>query len=394
MTGPIDKAPQAASGDATCDLAIVGGGLAGGLLAYALSVRRPDLDVRLIEPETHFGGNHIWSFFATDIAPADRWIVEPFIDHEWDGYEVRFPKYRRRFDTGYASIRSEHFDTKLRAMLPTAWSVKAGAVDLSPTRVSLDTQVNIEATGVIDARGAADGSFLDVGWQKFLGQELLLARPHGLTAPIIMDASVPQLDGYRFVYVLPFGPDRLFIEDTYYSDGAAIDRDELATRIADYARDAGWQVTGIMSEESGALPVTMGGDFEGYWASGGDTAKIGMRAGMFQAATGYSLPLAIRTAAKIVSMQDLSGETLAKELHAFAAAEWQVGKFYRLLNRMSFRAAEPLERFRIYQRFYMLHPKLIERFYAGKSTLFDKARILAGKPPVPIARALKVLQET
>ncbi len=378
----------------TCDLAIVGGGLAGGLIAYALSVKRPELDVRLIEPQTHFGGNHVWSFFSADIAPEDRWIVEPFIDHAWDGYEVRFPAHRRRFDTGYSSIRSENFDARLREKLPASWPVKAGAIDLSPTRVALDTQVNIAATGVIDARGAADGRFLDVGWQKFLGQELQLAAPHGLTAPIIMDASVRQEDGYRFVYVLPFGPDRLFIEDTYYSDGAVIDRDVLAARIADYAAASGWQVTAILSEESGALPVTMGGDFEGYWASGGDAAKVGMRAGMFQAATGYSLPLAVRTAAKIVSMRDLSGEVLVRELHAMAAAEWRTGGFYRLLNRMAFRAADPLDRFIIYQRFYRLRPRLIERFYAGKSTLFDKMRILAGKPPVPIGRALKVFQET
>ena len=378
----------------TCDLAIVGGGLAGGLIAYALSVKRPDLDVRLIEPQTHFGGNHVWSFFSADIAAEDRWIVEPFIDHAWDGYEVRFPAHRRRFDTGYSSIRSENFDARLREKLPASWPVKAGAIDLSPTRVALDTQVNIAATGVIDARGAADGRFLDVGWQKFLGQELQLAAPHGLTAPIIMDASVRQEDGYRFVYVLPFGPDRLFIEDTYYSDGAVIDRDVLAARIADYAAASGWQVSAILSEESGALPVTMGGDFEGYWASGGDAAKVGMRAGMFQAATGYSLPLAVRTAAKIVSMRDLSGEVLVRELHAMAAAEWRTGGFYRLLNRMAFRAADPLDRFIIYQRFYRLRPRLIERFYAGKSTLFDKMRILAGKPPVPIGRALKVFQET
>jgi len=378
----------------TCDLAIVGGGLAGGLLAYAVSVKRPELNVRLIEPEARFGGNHVWSFFSADIAPEHRWIVEPFIDHEWSGYDVRFPRHRRRFDTGYASIRSENFDTKLRALLPAEWPVKASAVDLSPTHVALDSQAKINARGVIDSRGAADGRFLDVGWQKFLGQELQLSAPHGLTAPIIMDASVAQHDGYRFVYVLPFGPDRLFIEDTYYSDGAAIDRDELAARIADYARTNGWDITSVLSEESGALPVTLGGDFEGYWASGGDAAKIGMRAGMFQAATGYSLPLAVRTAAKIVSMRDLSGETLDKELHAFAAAEWESGKFYRLLNRMAFRAAEPAKRVLIYQRFYTLRPKLIERFYAGKSTLFDKARILAGKPPVPIGRALKVLQET
>jgi lycopene beta-cyclase len=61
---------------------------------------------------------------------------------------------------------------------------------------------------------------------------------------------------------------------------------------------------------------------------------------------------------------------------------------------MAFRAAEPDMRFRIYQRFYKLGPGLIERFYAGHSTIFDKMRILAGRPPVPIGRALKVLKET
>jgi lycopene beta-cyclase len=36
---------------------------------------------------------------------------------------------------------------------------------------------------------------------------------------------------------------------------------------------------------------------------------------------------------------------------------------------------------------------LIGRFYAGESTLSDKLRILSGKPPVPLVRALKVLKE-
>ena len=379
--------------ESSVDIAIVGGGLAGGLIAYALSVKRPDLTVRLIEPQAKFGGNHIWSFFSADIAPEHRWIVAPFVDHHWDGYEVRFPQHRRRFDTGYSSIRSPNFDAQLHELLPRDWPVAATAIDVQPSRVLLDTQTSFAARGVIDARGASKGDMLDVGWQKFLGQELHLSAPHGLTAPIIMDASVEQADGYRFVYVLPFAPDRLFVEDTYYSDGRDIDRDALATRIADYARASGWEVAEILSEESGALPVAMGGDFEGYWVSGGPAAKVGMRAGMFQAATGYSLPLAVRTAAKIAAMPDLSSATLIKELHALAAAEWQTGRFYRLLNRMAFRAAAPLERYSIYQRFYRLRPGLIERFYAGHSTMLDKMRILAGKPPVPIGRALKVMRE-
>ena len=67
--------------------------------------------------------------------------------------------------------------------------------------------------------------------------------------------------------------------------------------------------------------------------------------------------------------------------------------FYRLLNRMLLQAAEPEERYRVLQRFYRLPQGLIERFYAGNLTTGDKLRILAGKPPVPIRKALACVSE-
>lgn len=45
-----------------CDIAILGGGLAGGLIALALHRARPDVRVKLIEADDMFGGNHVWSF--------------------------------------------------------------------------------------------------------------------------------------------------------------------------------------------------------------------------------------------------------------------------------------------------------------------------------------------
>ena len=58
---------------------------------------------------------------------------------------------------------------------------------------------------------------------------------------------------------------------------------------------------------------------------------------------------------------------------------------------MLFQAAEPEERWRIFARFYRLPEPLIERFYAGRSTVFDKLRVLTGKPPVPIHRGFAAL---
>jgi lycopene beta-cyclase len=378
----------------TTDIAIVGGGLAGGLTAYALSVKRPDLSIRLIEPAPVLGGNHVWSFFETDIAPEDRWIVEPFVSHRWQGYDVAFPAHRRTLDGVFHSIRSQDFDVKLRALLPTEAPVRAAAVEVTATRVALNDQTSIDAKGVIDARGGADFSKLEAGWQKFVGLELRTAKPHGVTRPMVMDASVEQIDGYRFVYVLPFAEDRLFVEDTYYSDGPEFDRKTIEARVLAYAAAHGWDVAAIVHSEEGALPVTMGGDFDAYWASGeGSAGRIGARAALFHATTGFSLPDAVRTAAMIARLPDLSGQVLADALEAHARAAWARGSFYRLLDRMLFRVAEPEKRYKVLERFYTLRPELIQRFYAGRTTVFDKMRILAGKPPVPFFKAFTVLRE-
>jgi len=42
----------------------------------------------------------------------------------------------------------------------------------------------------------------------------------------------------------------------------------------------------------------------------------------------------------------------------------------------------------VLQRFYGLNGGLIARFYRNKLTKGDKLRILAGKPPVPVTKAL------
>jgi lycopene beta-cyclase len=379
-----------------CDVAIVGGGLSGGLIALALRARRPDLDVRIVDAAPTLGGDHVWSFFGSDVADADRWLVAPLVVHAWQGYRVAFPHLSRRIDATYYSLTSERLDAVVRAALPADAVMTGRAVRAaSATSVDLADGDRIAAKGVIDCRGPGDLSLLELGWQKFVGHELALAAPHGADGPTVMDATVAQIDGYRFVYCLPFADDRMFVEDTYYSDTPALDRTEIGGRIAGYAAARGWRVDAVVREEAGVLPITLGGDFDAYWRSSGTAiAKAGMRAGLFQPATGYSLPDAVRMAVRIAGEADLSGAALAETTHAHARAAWKRGGFYRMLNAMMFRAGDPAERWRIIERFYRLDPMLITRFYAGRSSLRDKARILTGKPPVPVARAIHVLRTT
>jgi lycopene beta-cyclase len=377
----------------SCDVAIVGAGLAGGMIALALKARHPALDVRLIDAADTVGGNHVWSFFGSDVAQEDRWIVAPLVVHAWRGYDVRFPAHARTIDATYYSIESERLDRELRRVLPAhALMLGRKVSGASATAVVLADGDRIEATGVIDARGPGDLTLLDLAWQKFLGRELALTVPHESPRPMVMDATIPQIDGYRFVYCLPFSAERMFVEDTYYSDTPDLNLPVLSKRIDEYVAARGWSVESVVREESGVLPVAMGGDFEAYWRSGGArVAKAGMRAGMFHPTTGYSLPDAVRTAAMLAGLSDFSGAKLHDATHAMARATWKARGFYRMLDTMLFRAAEPEERYRILERFYRLSPALIGRFYAARSTMTDKARVLTGKPPVPISRAVRAI---
>lgn len=372
------------------DISIMGGGLSGGLFALALRRWRPDLSVTLIERDAQCGGNHVWSFFATDLPEHGAALVAPLIEAQWRGYDVRFPAHARHLDTPYAAATSHRLDRALRAALPPHALVTGVAVaSCDGAGVHLADGRTIAAKAVIDARGIEDFGQLTGGWQKFLGQRLKLAIPHGLTRPLVMDATVAQADGYRFVYCLPFAPDEIFIEDTYYADGPALDHDVLAWRIADYARARGWSVLGVLGEEHGVLPVVAGGR-PAEWRDG-HAAPAGARAGLFHPLTSYSLPDALRFALAIAHWPGLGQDNLHEFCRNYSARHWKDNGYYRMLSALLFAAADPAKRYRVLERFYRLDQRLIERFYAGRSTWADKARILAGKPPVAIHRALGVL---
>jgi lycopene beta-cyclase len=373
------------------DLAILGGGLAGGLVALALSQRRPEVRLGLIE-ESAVGGNHVWSHFAGDVAVSTAWLVDPLVAYRWPDYDVAFPAHRRTLRVPYRSVTSERFAEVLRERVPSEVFVHGKVADAEPGRVRLADGRQIRAGAVLDARGPGDAATLELGWQKFVGRTLHTARPHGVDRPMVMDATVAQIDGFRFVYLLPFGPREVFVEDTYYSDTPDLDQPLLQQRISAYAADRGWAVERESRLESGVLPVVIAGDLAKYWASTGtDLAKAGMRAGLFHPTTGYSFPDAVRLAVAIADAPDLSHPALVNVTRRQAERAWTRRGFYRMLDAMLFRAAEPEQRYRVLERFYRLSPALIQRFYAAESTGLDQLRMLSGRPPVPMHRAARAL---
>src|SRR5690606_13218420 len=351
--------------------------------------QRPELRILLLEQGERLGGNHIWSFHDGDLTPAQHAWIAPLVSHRWDAYTVIFPARRRRMPGGYLSIAAQDFARVLGQALAAQVRTGASITRVTPTTVTLASGEVLEAGAVIDGRGAQSSPHMALGFQAFVGQEVRLAQPHGLIEPILMDASVEQGQGYRFVYVLPFFADTLLIEDTHYVDGPAIDAVRLREHIGAYARARSWSIAEVLREEQGVLPITLAGNFPAFWRGHGGQPVSGLRAGLFHPTTGYSLPHAVRLAERIAASQDVTAAALSRVIHFEAEQEWHRQGFFRLLNRMLFLAGEPGDRWQVMQRFYGLPEGLIHRFYAGRLTVLDKLRIVSGKPPVPVGQAIQ-----
>ncbi|MBW7945580.1 MAG: lycopene beta-cyclase CrtY [Sphingomonadaceae bacterium] len=375
------------------DLILVGGGLASGLAGLRLAARRPELRVAIVEAGERIGGDHIWSSFDTDMTPAQRDWTAPLYAARWPRYDVRFPAFTRTLPHGYASARSALLDAAVRAAMPADRLLLGRKVrGLDAAGVTLETGERLGARVVIDGRGHAPTTALELAWQKFVGLEIETLRPHGLTMPLIMDARVDQADGYRFVYVLPWDERRLLIEDTCYSDDPDLDVEAVKARIEAWALGAGLGPHGVVGAERGVLPLALGGNIEALWEAGAPgVARLGMRAGLFHPLTGYSFPDAVRTADLLADLPRFDPDLVYSAVRAHATRTWHGRRYYRTLARMLFRAAAPSARYRVLQHFYRLPDAIVARFYAGASTRTDKLRILAGRPPVPVGRALAVM---
>lgn len=376
------------------DLILVGAGLANGLIALRLRQLHPGLRVLLLESQSAPAGNHTWSFHRDDLSAEQFHWLTPCLSARWSGYEVRFPHLQRTLPGEYCSIASADFARHLTAVCGDDLRTASAVSQVSPTHVTLACGTQLTARAVIDGRGLQATPHLQLGYQAFVGQELQLTQPHGLQQPILMDATVDQQGGYRFVYTLPLSADRLLIEDTHYINQPALDATQARRNITAYAQQQGWPIAHVLREERGSLPITLSGDIDRFWQQQRGQPCSGLRAGLFHATTGYSLPAAMALAEMIARQLPADAAQLSQHIEHFARQHWRAQRFFRQLNRMLFLAGQPEQRWRVMQRFYRLNAGLISRFYAGQLQLRDKARILCGKPPVPVGEAVRALLQT
>ena len=379
------------------DVVVVGGGLAGQLTVLALAARAPSLTVALVERAPSLAGNHTWCCQLSDFLPSEEgrppsWFL-PVVDHRWPHYLVRFPTYERTIEADYLCLRS----TSLASASEQA---------LARNGCSLLTKNSVEQVGrdcatlasgeiltgrlVLDARGGELGDYDGrAGYQKFIGWEIEVEQAGAFPSmPVLMDATVAQIDGYRFVYVLPFSSTRFLIEDTYFSRRKDLNPGLARERLREHLAARGIARFEQVREEGGILPMP--------WAEAerpaGDATAIGYRGGFFHPGTGYSLPRAVLVAERLARLAGSvqSGglaPAAAESLRALRIAWAADDRFARLLNRLAFRLVPPTRlRDAVFSTVYRLPAPVLSRFYAGRTRLRDRLALAAAPTRIPFLR--------
>jgi lycopene beta-cyclase len=312
----------------------------------------------------------------------------------WSGYDVFFPDHARTLAGGYASLTGDHLHAVVSERVHASpngrleLGQRARAVDARGA--TLQDGRRIEGNLVVDCRGPGSAPHTlgwRGGWQKFVGLEVELAAPHGLTRPILMDARVPQRDGYRFVYVLPLADRRLLVEDTVFSDAEPLDEAGMQQGAEDYCSGRGWTIAEIVRVERGALPMPV----TPVAVSRGPALAGGYAGGWFHPGTGYSTPVALQLACFLAGRapQDAVGP----ELRELADSVEHQQRYALLLNELLFLRCAPDLRWDVFSRFYRQPEDLIARYYALRTSRSDRMRALFGRPPkgVSVAKAVGAL---
>lgn len=357
-------------------IAILGAGLWGLLYLHVLKQRHPQIKVKLFEKETLPAWTKTWSCHQSDIPETFKSSILDLNPYVWSKQQVRFPRFCREIPEGYLTFSASTLANRIQSL----WT----------SSIELGRGPSVEEMGeydlVIDTGTKEKISTLS-GYQKFVGIEWECEKPHGVKVPVIMDASVEQLEGYRFFYVLPLSEKRLFVEDTRYSDSAEIDEAAFVSEIQKYTAKFSLVGATEVYREKAALPIPH------YLPQREKPLEkriaLGAGSGFFHPVTGYSFPQ-LFSSLEVLDLALQEKRDLKAALEDWIFSFRKKTRLYYFLNRLLFLAAQPEERLRIFQRFYGLEAGLIQRFYALQLGWRDWTSIFMGKAPVSIRKALEV----
>lgn len=313
------------------DVIVVGAGPAG--LALAAATAERGLDVAIVAPGC---GDAPPRWAPTYCAWADELAAVGHADvvaHRWEHATVNLGAGRTHtLDRAYVLVDKQRLAERLYTRVPTRIDGTAASVTHGPAASeitlvdgrALSARVVVDAAGhrpvLLPARPSAPPALQTAVGRMLVGEGLPWPSDRALLmdfdpGPLGEDPSPPS-----FLYVLPLGPDRAFVEETVLAARPAVPAEVLRQRL-----DRRLAALGVVAETDGPeewVHIPMGGDIR----TDPRVLAYGSVSGMIHPATGYLLPRALgaasRTADALVAGLTAPGGSPAAAVAAANAALW------------------------------------------------------------------------
>ena len=276
------------------DYIIIGGGLSGLQLAYALSndTYFETKRIAVIEPSSKLENDKTWSFWEKG---AGKW--DDIVHKSWSTSKI----YGRKTDIPftispytYKSIRSIDFYTQVLLKLknsPNVTWINDKVINLTEAeKVSVET-VNSKyiARHVFDSRLPSEfkENMTSVNLlQHFKGVVVKVDTPiFNAEEFVMMDYRIVHEDTCSFTYILPFDEYTALVEYTFFSP-ESVEEEVYDEKIVQYLKTIlNIDDYEIIEEERGVIPMST----YTFWNHNSkDITKIGTAGGWVKASSGYS----------------------------------------------------------------------------------------------------------
>lgn len=302
---------------------IAGSGPAGLSVAAAIGERA---DVTVVSPTLSsewFNSYGVW----TDVLRGAGY--EDCAAHTWESPIVRADGRVHRIDRAYSKLDGQ----KLRAQMLQRSGFRSVEDSIVAVRretgcIVVTTQSGDEHTGdlLLDASGASRKA--EAGWrmhQWALGVEATLSAPVAASM-LFMDFDGPDtIDGPpSFLYAMPLGGDRWFLEETVLLSSERVSMRSLWRRLRARMASKNIDMRDAQIVERCVIPLDVPAS-----SGGGPVVRFGAAAGMVHPATGYMLG-SVLSRADLLAEAMLSGDTEAAREVVWPASALVTDRLYRV----------------------------------------------------------------
>ena len=374
------------------EFVILGAGCSGLSLCYYLLERGVDAPILILDRKRTFEDDRTWCFWDVESTPFSQ-----LASKEWRSWEFISPgrsvvQITNRYP--YKCVTGRDFYKHVLTRLAESQNVTLRLGEEVNCCTEENGQVRVETpSGILRARQVFDGRGLSPGsltfqearrratWvpQKFVGLRVRANRPvFDPERCTLMDFSVDQSRGLRFVYVLPMGEREALVENVYLSE-APISQAEHRAEIGAYLdslHGLSRNKYEVFGEERGYIPMT---DYAFPRRLGERIHNIGMLGGETRPSTGYTF-VRIQRHCRALAAAIVSGGEPPERIH-LRRLDLLDSLFLRFLRE------RPGECPEVYRRMFAgVPPDALVRFLTERSTPLDEARIIRALPKSPFLK--------